>query len=230
MTPRKQDSLMKSRKADLYEPINKYYIFCEGAKTEPNYFEGFKKAIETNPIYEDRVIIHIEGIGSETIRVINAAEKYVEENDIENAEIWCVYDKDDFLPANFNAVSARAATLSNNDDSLSYKVAWSNQCIEYWFILHFDFYDADNDRESYRRYLNTRFSDLGLNRYKKNNPRIFDILHESGDPKLAIRHAKRQIDNFAGRTDSESAPATKVYLLAEELARYLPEELKMKFL
>ena len=69
MAAQKQDKLMKNRKANLYEPINKYYIFCEGEKTEPNYFLGFKKAIETNPIYEDRVIIHIEGTGSETIRV-----------------------------------------------------------------------------------------------------------------------------------------------------------------
>jgi len=62
---------MKSRKVSIYEPIKKYYIFCEGEKTEPLYFSGFKKAIETNPIYEDRVIIHIEGTGRETVRVID---------------------------------------------------------------------------------------------------------------------------------------------------------------
>jgi len=221
---------MKSRKASLYEPIKKYYIFCEGEKTEPNYFEGFKKAIETNPIYEDRVIIHIEGIGNETIRVINKAEKYAKENEIRNAEIWCVYDKDSFPSVHFNAVSKRADALTSSNDTISYKVAWSNQCIEYWFILHFDFYDADNEREYYRKYLHKKFSELGFKRYKKNDPDIFEILHKSGDPKLAIRHAKRQMENFAGKTDSESAPATKVHILVEELAKYLPDKLITKFL
>lgn len=231
MTARKSDNFMKKRKVGLYEPIEKkYYIFCEGEQTEPLYFNGFKKAIETNPIYEDRVIIHIEGTGRETKRVIGAAEDYIQANIIKNAEIWCVYDKDSFPPEDFNAVSERAAILTDDAKALSYKVAWSNQCIEYWFILHFDFYDANNDRKDYRKYLHKKFEDLGLKRYEKNNPDIFKILHESGEPKLAIRRARKQLDFFAGKTDSESAPATKVHLLVEELARYLPESIKTKFI
>ena len=229
MAARKNDNLMKKRKADLYEPIKKYYIFCEGEKTEPNYFEGFKNAIETNSIYENRVIIYIDGTGYETKRVLADAEKYAKENNIKNAEIWCVYDKDDFPTKDFNAVSERAKTLSRNDESLSYRVAWSNQCIEYWFILHFDYYDSDNDRKYYRKYLHDKFMKLGFKRYGKNNPNIFQILCDYGDPKLAIRHAKRRLDYCIRKTDSESAPATKVHLLVEELAKYLPEPIKSKF-
>ena len=33
----------------------RYYIFCEGQQTEPQYFSGFKKMIEDNPIYRDMV-------------------------------------------------------------------------------------------------------------------------------------------------------------------------------
>lgn len=36
--------------------------------------------------------------------------------------------------------------------------------------------------------------------------------------------------NVGGKTDAESAPATKVYLLVQELAKYLPEEIRMKYL
>ena len=229
LAARKNDNYMKKRKVELYEPISKYYIFCEGEKTEPNYFEGFKKAIETNSIYENRVIIHIAGTGSETKRVINAAEDFVNNNNVRNAEIWCVYDKDDFPAEDFNAVSEMANSLTNKYESLSYKVAWSNQCIEYWFILHFDYYDANNDRKSYRKYLHEKFSKSGLKRYEKNNPDIFKILCDFGDPKQAVRHAQRQLSNFVGKTDSESAPATKVHLLVEELSKYLPEPIKAKF-
>ena len=232
MAARKRDNLMKSRKAGLYEPIKKFYIFCEGEQTEPNYFEGFKKAIETNPIYTNKVIIYVEGTGRETTRVIQAAEDYAKKNDISNAEIWSVYDKDDFPAGDFNAVSERAITLSARDKprQLQYEVAWSNQCIEYWFILHFDYYDSDNNRKYYIKYLRKKFVELGLSRYEKNNPNIFGILCDSGSPKLAIRHATKQLKCFEGKTDAESAPATKVHFLVEELSRFLPEPIKSKFL
>ena len=50
-----------------------------------------------------------------------------------------------------------------------------------------------------------------------------------GSPKLAIRYAKRIIKDGEGKTPAEIAPGTKVYELVEELAKYLPEEIKNKF-
>lgn len=47
---------------------------------------------------------------------------------------------------------------------------------------------------------------------------------EKGNPKLAIRYAKRIIKDGQGKTPTEIAPGTKVYELVEELAKYLPEE------
>lgn len=58
---------------------------------------------------------------------------------------------------------------------------------------------------------------------------IFDILMEKGNPKLAIRYAKRIIKDGEGKTPTEIAPGTKVYELVEELAKYLPEEEKNRF-
>lgn len=48
---------------------------------------------------------------------------------------------------------------------------------------------------------------------------IFNILMEKGDPKLAIRYAKRIIEGNKGKTPSDIAPGTKVYGLVEELAK-----------
>ena len=53
---------------------------------------------------------------------------------------------------------------------------------------------------------------------------IFEILLEKGNPKLAIRYAKRIIKDGQGKTPTEIAPGTKVYELVEELAKYLSEE------
>ena len=53
---------------------------------------------------------------------------------------------------------------------------------------------------------------------------IFEILMEKGNPKLAIRYAKRIIKDGQGKTPTEIAPGTKVYELVEELAKYLSEK------
>ena len=53
---------------------------------------------------------------------------------------------------------------------------------------------------------------------------IFEILMKKGNPKLAIRYAKRIIKDGQGKMPTEIAPGTKVYELVEELAKYLSEE------
>lgn len=201
----------------------RYYIFCEGEQTEPQYFAGFKRLIEDNPIYKDMVLIEIEPCAAETMRVIGMAERYVEKNNIQKGQIWCVYDKDSFPAEHFNGVVERANMLNKDNPELQYHAAWSNECIEFWFILHFAYYTANNHRTEYIDFLNNRFQELGLGKYQKNMTNIFDVLMEQGDPKLAIRYAKRIIKDGQGKTPTEIAPGTKVYELAEELAKYLPE-------
>ena len=70
--------------------------------------------------------------------------------------------------------------------------------------------------------------ELGIGKYQKRMENIFDILMEKGNPKLAIRYAKRIIKEGEGKTPTEIAPGTKVYELVEELAKYLPEEIAYK--
>lgn len=56
---------------------------------------------------------------------------------------------------------------------------------------------------------------------------IFTILMEYGNPKLAIRYAKRIMKDGVGKTPTEIAPGTKVYEVVEKLARYSPEKYKI---
>lgn len=205
----------------------RYYIFCEGEQTEPQYFAGFKRLIEDNPIYKDMVLIEIEPCAAETMRVIGMAERYVEKNNIQKGQIWCVYDKDSFPAEHFNGVVERANMLNKDNPELQYHAAWSNECIEFWFVLHFAYYTANNHRTEYIDFLNSKFRELGLGKYQKNMTNIFDVLMEKGDPKLAIRYAKRIIKDGQGKTPTDIAPGTKVYELVEELAKYLPESIKI---
>lgn len=70
-----------------------------------------------------------------------------------------------------------------------------------------------------------KFQELEIGKYEKNMDDIFKTLMNGGSPKLAIRYAKRIIQNREGKTPAEIAPGTKVY----ELVKYLLEEQKNKF-
>ena len=219
----------KRRQEYLEMKENRYYIFCEGQQTEPLYFGGFKHLIEGNPIYRDMVLIEIEPCAAETMRVIGMAEKYVKKNKLSKGQIWCVYDKDSFPASHFNGVADRAEKLNKENPDLQYHVAWSNECIEFWFLLHFDYYTSNNHRTEYISFLNGKFKELGIGKYQKNMRNIFDTLMTKGNPKLAIRYAKRIMKDNQGKTPAEIAPGTRVYELVEELRKYLPEEVQEKF-
>lgn len=222
----------KKKRRQEYLKMKTYrcYIFCEGQQTEPNYFLGFKNLIETNPIYKNMVLIEIEPCQAETMRVISMAEDYVKKNQIDQGQIWCVYDKDSFPSQRFNGVVERINTLNKTDPNLQYHAAWSNECIEFWFLLHFSYYTSNNHRTKYIEFLNDKFQQLEIGKYHKNMNNIFAILLQHGNPKLAIRHAKKILSDSAGKTPTDIAPGTKVYELVEELAQYLPEEVQKHFI
>ncbi|MEG0452997.1 MAG: RloB family protein [Coprobacillus sp.] len=209
---------------------DKFYIFCEGEKTEPLYFEGFKNVIENNPVYKNTILLEIEPCATDTLRVLKKAEEYVKRNHITDGQIWCVYDKDSFPKDHFNAVEERIMMLNQQSSKLQYFSAWSNECIEIWFILHFDNYVSNNHRSEYINYLNKKLKSFGLNGYRKNSSDIFSILNNQGNPKLAIRYAKRLINENNHKPSADIAPGTKVYDLVERLSQYLPESLKNKYI
>lgn len=228
--PASQNRKKKRKVQHIEEAKERIYIFCEGVQTEPLYFKGFENAIKSDPIYKNIVHIHVEGVGADTLRVIDAAESYVKENKIKNSSVWCVYDKDSFPSHDFNAVAIRAKALNEQQKDVVYNVAWSNQCIEYWFVLHFAFYTSDNDRKYYRSFLHSKFRELKWNKYKKNNEELFRIMTEHGNPKQAIRWAQKRLEECKDLSDTESVPATKVHILVQELARYLPKGIREKYI
>ena len=87
-------------------------------------------------------------------------------------------------------------------------------------MLHFAYYTSNNHRSEYIEFLNRQFNELGLGNYEKNRKDTFDILQKYGDEDLAIRYAKRIIQENEGKTPTDIAPGTKVYELVEELKKY----------
>lgn len=220
----------------MYAPkeYRRIIIFTEGEKTEVNYFEGFQREIANpqNPrsvVYKDFIII--EGRGLNTTSLVEYARKREVELGYENASVWLVYDKDSFPPEKFDVCPQKADSCSH--DGVQFNVAWSNECIELWFLLHFQVLFSAIDRTAYYDRLNKKFEQLGYaDGYEKNIPSIFQILLENGDPGQAMREAERLQRECleSGLTPSQACPCTRVYLLVRELAQYLPPEMAARFI
>ena len=109
------------RKINIREPLSRFLIVCEGAQTEPNYFEGFRAP---------GLVIRIEGIGHNTLSLVKKTTELRKDEDYD--QVWCVFDKDENSSESFNADLTLAAR--NN-----IQVAYSNEAFELCYLLHFDY-------------------------------------------------------------------------------------------
>lgn len=201
----------KKKYESLYELPPYTYIVSEGIKTEPYYISGLVDAINKkyyNLSTDKR--IKVKGTGRNTKSLLEYARRQVEQDLPQASVVWLMYDKDDFALDNFD--NTQYSAESRNDER-AYKVAWSNECIELWFILHFQDLNSNVGRERYQEILHNYFD------YKKNLRNIYDLLKEHTQD--AIRRAKRQYEEYNNLPPSQCCPATRVYELVEELQKYL---------
>ena len=209
---RRINEKMQQRKKEILDDLPPFtYIISEGVKTEPNYISGFVNVI--NNKYRDlssgkRIIV--KGTGMNTKSLLRYARKQVQQDFPQAIVVWLMYDKDDFPYDDFDNTQFSAETRR---DSRQYKVAWSNECIELWFVLHFQELFTNNGRDQYRQILKHYFN------YEKNLLNIYDLLKDN--TATAIRRAKRLYALYGEQPPSQRCPATRVFEIVEELQKYL---------
>ena len=216
---KKMEEKMKAKasKMDTLQELPPYtMIVSEGIKTEPLYLKGFVNKInERYKHITKEPHIHVYGTGRNTQGLIRFVDKKIASGEWEHyKKIWLVYDKDDFPLDNFDNTQFEAE--SRNKPCMA--VAWSNESIELWFLLHFQEYRSNNGREQYIEKLNQYFE------YSKTREDLYDILMQKGSLEEAKRRAKKMYREFVEAGVSSMAamvPATRVYELVEELEKYL---------
>lgn len=109
------------RRADRQETIQRFLIVCEGSKTEPNYFQGFRVP---------ELVVDVRSPGNSPRKLVDEALILREQGEYD--QVWCVFDRDDCDVGEFNSVIQRA-------ESQGVHVAYSNQAFELWYLLHFHF-------------------------------------------------------------------------------------------
>ncbi|MBW2091006.1 MAG: RloB domain-containing protein [Deltaproteobacteria bacterium] len=122
-------------------------IVCEGEKTEPNYLHGLRKRRKIN---RDRIRIFnskdCDGTDPKTIVECAKRKKrnLKRDEELNYDKVWCVFDRD--IHTTFDQALNQAQANNIN-------VAFSNPCIELWFLLHFQDQTAHIDRISVEREL-----------------------------------------------------------------------------
>lgn len=134
------------RKSNTRKPKQRFLIVCEGEKTEPNYFRYFRVPKE---------VIDVKGVGENPSKLVNSAKEYAESEDYD--QVWCVFDRDDWPKQDFN-------NAIRNAEDQGFKVAYSNEAFELWYVLHFEFLNTGIPRKDYMKKLDKH---LGYKYQKK---------------------------------------------------------------
>lgn len=232
----KPEKKSDAKKTKMRERQNRRFVFnpeyhlivSEGKKTEPNYFRALAENVNGGVSFRSRdgrdfIRFHVEGSGKNTRDVFADAVKMA--RDIEAREsvrishVWVVYDKDDFPDERFNVVEGLCAKQSS--DETLYHALWSNQCIELWFLLHFEFCNTAIGRDDYCRKLSVHLKAHGYaEEYEKNCMSMFEWLLPNLED--ALRNSKRLFRSHpVGLTAAKKNPATVVFRLFDELLPHI---------
>lgn len=198
----------------------KHLFVTEGKKTEPNYLNGLIALICERYGPQVKRQFDVIGEGDNTLNLLQKAESYQQDGADGYQHVWIVYDKDDFPPDAFDNTMNRCDAINKRFQSegrdTEFHAIWSNQCIELWFVLHYDYLQADISREQYREILSRHIG----RHYEKNDEEIFKTLYPRLDH--ASKNAKKLMNNYAQELPpSQKTPATNVYELIDHLREYM---------
>lgn len=110
----------------------KMHVYCEGAKTEPNYIQAY---INSQTDAQLRSVIRIEDTTKNTpVQLVEEAIKDKKSGKHPSGDTyWVVYDRESVTKYP-DSLHDRAYLLARSNDI---SIALSNVCFEYWLLLHF---------------------------------------------------------------------------------------------
>jgi len=211
----------QARQVDIRPIRRRFLIVSEGTETEPIYFEAFRKRLPSG-------VIHVElcGTGRSTISLVKVISdiRAKKEKDLDCTfdEVWAVFDKDSFKREDFdNAI--------HSCESHKYGAAWSNECFEIWYLLHFNDRQTGLGRDGIYAKLE---EELDVSNYRdlkgSQGQKIHEDMASHNNLGTAVKRAKRLYKemNPAGKKPlvpfSQQNPCTAVFKLVEKLLAYCP--------
>ncbi len=182
-----------------------YLIITTGEKTEMNYFRAFYD--NRNDRIQKCITIDYEVC---TIDNITKKANYKESKYPTATKVWLVFDTD-----RDTSVIKKIINGANNN---GYNIAFSNPCIEIWFLAYF------GKSLSYKNNANIVASQQCIRdlkqhipNYEKNDKTIYKLLTTQGNEEVAIKTAKDKHLSYKQIHILNMYGATNIYKLVEEL-------------
>lgn len=191
-----------ARRSPVREPRRALLIVCEGAETEPGYFESFRRELRLSSIAVR------PGTGGGIAGTVDRAVRCVEMERRDGAapfdETWCVFDTEGL------GEGSQLSQAIDRARRAGINLAISNPSFEFWYLLHFE--DTDRpfaDASEVTRYLKRHIPD-----YHKSLS-VFSMVRPTTN--VAIGRALTLQTRLASAGDPHPNPSTTVYLLVQEL-------------
>lgn len=194
-----------SRRQGVREIKQSFLIVCEGEKTEPDYFKAFRMTAAT--VKAVGQAMNTMTLVSKAISIREADQKRKKVYD----QCWVVFDKDDFPAKDFNQAIQFA-------EKNGFRVAYSNQAFEYWFLLHYNLYTGAIHRNQYKDML-TKLTGIPYSKIEGYGAVMYNLLLSR--QQQAINNAETVLAEISHGNPAEEESSTTVQRLVIELNKFL---------
>lgn len=233
-------SMKPIKKTDIKKPWTGYqdrkravrkerqYILVASEDSQSSVFY-FKALNEQLKKYSATIGVIPQGVGRNTQSLINYVKKNYkkwldrvkEDVDIDDFnETWVLFDRDSFPADKFDNAIVSA-------ENCRYKVAWSNECFELWYLLHFKDQTSEINRKQIYEELTSflRLSENYIHLKGDKGRRVHEEMALNKDVKKAIGRAKKLYADFSASNVSphEGNPCTLVFQLVEKLHKQIAD-------
>lgn len=194
-----------SRRTGVRVIKQSFLVVCEGENTEPDYFKAFRMTAAT---------IKAVGQAMNTVSLVNKAISIREAERVKKHfydQCWVVFDKDDYPDNDFN----QAILLAKRN---GFRVAYSNQAFEYWFLLHFNRYMGAIHRNQYPEML-SRLIGMPYSKIQGFGALMYRLLLSR--QQQAIDNADAVLVEVSHGNPAQEESSTTVQRLVVELNKYL---------
>lgn len=205
---REWNDMPKAAKSSISHRI---HIFSNGELAETKYFQEFKDYLRSHAITVYKPFKHlspwelIDKVIAKKTELVERRKFSEEDND----QCWCVFDVDNYWKDNPKKFAEALKTAKRND----VRLAWSNECFELWYLLHFQALQTGIPRKDYDAKLKKHFQSLDGKSYVKNCSVFTRLMEKQAS---AIKNAKQIFQE----SKVEENPSTAVFQLVEELSNY----------
>jgi len=199
--------MARPRKERTRAPHPSTYIFCEGTKTEPNYFNDLICSLNFPGELATVKVIHTDK--TNLVGLVNVAKEFKDNNKyaLDSDQYWIVVDKDGY-PKHKEGFSFAKEN--------SFKIAFSSICFEYWLLCHYTF--SKVPYQNYREIIRAALKKY-IPEYEKGNDGIFALT--SAQLQTAYQNAKASRDRWKRKQSDKEIYELNPYTNVDELIKHI---------